>query len=61
MYMRMQRYVLVFATAAGFLAVGAGMLGFHRVAGALAAVLFVLFLLIPWMRQEHRSDQRREL
>jgi hypothetical protein len=50
--MRLQRCLLVVAAIAGLLAIGAGLVGFNRLAGGAAAVLLVSFLLIPWTNQQ---------
>jgi hypothetical protein len=50
--MRLQHCLLVVAGIAGLLAVGVGLVGFNRFAGGAAAVLLVIFLLLPWANQQ---------
>jgi hypothetical protein len=50
--MRVPRYLLWTALGSGVLAVAAGLAGLPRLAGGAAAVLFILFLVLPWMREE---------
>ena len=49
--MRPQRYLLWAALAAGICAVVAGIAGLRWLAGGAAAVLLVLFILLPWARE----------
>ena len=52
--MRLQHCLLSVAGGAGLIAIAAGLVGFKRLAGGAAAVLLVIFLLIPWMNQEEQ-------
>ena len=49
--MRVQRYVLWAAMAAGLVAVVAGLVGLRWLAGGAAALLLLLFLLAPWAKE----------
>lgn len=50
--MQARRYLLWAALAAGLLAVVAGLAGMNRVVGGFAAVLLVLFIIVPWAGEE---------
>jgi hypothetical protein len=50
--MRLQHCLLGVAGIGGLLAIGAGLVGFNRLAGGAAAVLLVIFLLLPWANQQ---------
>jgi hypothetical protein len=48
---RMQQYLLWTAMAAGVVAVLAGRSGLRWLAGGAAAILLVLFILLPWAKE----------